>query len=127
MRTVFIVRPSASESVKRPTFARSVWSAHGAAHVPTPSAPHEAGHSAGDGAGGQGVLHGDLKGGDPRDAGLDDCQRADRSARRAAERRCHAGLTPLEVALTRDELLEVGDPDLATAVEWILDAEPTRP
>ena len=38
------------------------------------------------------------------------------------------GVKPdLEVALTRDELLEVGDPDLATAVEWILDAEKARP
>ena len=38
------------------------------------------------------------------------------------------GVKPdLEVALTRDELLEVGDPDLATAVEWILDTEPARP
>ena len=38
------------------------------------------------------------------------------------------GVKPdLEVALTRDELLEVGDPDLATAVEWILDTEAPRP
>ncbi|NCF38969.1 MAG: hypothetical protein GWP75_02505 [Planctomycetia bacterium] len=38
------------------------------------------------------------------------------------------GVRPdLEVVLTRDELLEVGDPDLATAVEWVLDAERTRP
>jgi len=38
------------------------------------------------------------------------------------------GVKPdLEVALTRDELLEVGDPDLATAVEWVLDAQRTRP
>ncbi len=37
------------------------------------------------------------------------------------------GVKPdLEVALTRDELLEVGDPDLATAVEWILDEERTE-
>ena len=46
VRLALPLRPSASESVMRPTFARSVWSAHGAAHVPTPSAPHEAGHSA---------------------------------------------------------------------------------
>ncbi len=37
------------------------------------------------------------------------------------------GVKPdLEVALTRDELLEVGDPDLATAVDWILHADQTE-